>query len=132
MPSDHASHMPASALDATWIKSSRSNPNGECVEMALLPGGKVAVRNSRYPDGPALIFRRQAVAALVRGIRGGELDDLVRLSRNRRKGTGWSVCWANGSVKWHTLRSSSNVPQYDLKSVFLLRRNPDARPGEYQ
>lgn len=79
MPSDYACQMPASALDATWIKSNRSNPNGECVEMARLPGGKVAVRNSRYPDGPALIFPRQAVAALVRAIRGGELEDLASL-----------------------------------------------------
>lgn len=47
--------------------------------MARLPGGKVAVRNSRYPNGPALIFPRQAIVALVRAIRGGELEDLAGL-----------------------------------------------------
>jgi Domain of unknown function (DUF397) len=86
MPSDRACHMPAAAVSAAWVKSGRSNPNGECVEMARLPGGKVAVRNSRYPDGPALIFSRQAVAALVRAIRGGDLDDLAGLCANGANG----------------------------------------------
>jgi hypothetical protein len=74
--------MPASAVSAAWVKSGRSNPNGDCVEMARLPGGKVAVRNSRYPNGPALVFSREAVAALVRAIRGGDLDDLAGLCAN--------------------------------------------------
>jgi uncharacterized protein DUF397 len=82
MPSDNACHMPAAAVEGTWIKSNRSNPNGECVEMARLPDGKIAVRNSRDPDGPALIFPRQAVAALVRAICGGELADLAGLCAN--------------------------------------------------
>ena len=78
MPSDRACNgMPASALGVRWIKSRRSNPNGECVEMARLPGDEVAVRNSRNPEGPALVFPRSAVAALIRGIRDGELEDLA-------------------------------------------------------
>ncbi len=85
MPLDHACHLPAAAIDATWIKSNRSNPNGECVEMARLPGGKVAVRNSRYPDGPALIFPLQTIAALVRAIRDDGWEDLAGLSANGAK-----------------------------------------------
>lgn len=36
--------------EADWVKSRWSNPSGECVELATLPEGIVAIRNSRYPD----------------------------------------------------------------------------------
>jgi hypothetical protein len=61
----------------SWRKSVVSNPNGDCVELALLPAGGVAVRNSRAPDGPALVYTRAEIAAFVRGAKGGEFDDLV-------------------------------------------------------
>ncbi|HEV7830876.1 MAG TPA: DUF397 domain-containing protein, partial [Pseudonocardiaceae bacterium] len=38
-----------------WRKSQASNPNGDCVELAHLASGSVAVRNSRDPRGPALV-----------------------------------------------------------------------------
>ncbi|GAA4701423.1 DUF397 domain-containing protein [Phytohabitans rumicis] len=40
---------------ATWRKSTRSQDNGGCVEVAKLLNG-VAVRDSKDPDGPTLIF----------------------------------------------------------------------------
>jgi len=61
----------------TWRKSRHSNPNGNCVELAGLPGGGVAVRNSRHPSGPALIYTPAEMAAFVRGAKDGEFDDLA-------------------------------------------------------
>ena len=71
--------MPASLLHAViWQKSRRSNPSGNCVEIAKLPGGGgFAIRNSRYPDGPALIYTPDEIAAFIQGARDGDFDDLI-------------------------------------------------------
>jgi hypothetical protein len=61
-----------------WRKSRRSNPSGNCVELAGLPDGGVAVRNSRDPHGPALIYTRDEMLAFLGGVRDGDFDDLVR------------------------------------------------------
>jgi hypothetical protein len=55
-----------------WRKSRYSNPSGNCVEMAELPAGDVAVRNSRFPDGPALVFTPAEWDAFLRGARDGD------------------------------------------------------------
>jgi hypothetical protein len=60
-----------------WRKSLASNPSGNCVEVAPLPGGGIAVRNSRYPNGPALVYTRAELAAFVAGAKNGEFDDLA-------------------------------------------------------
>lgn len=60
-----------------WIKSKRSNPNGNCVEMAQLPDRQIAVRNSRFPDGPVLVYTRDEIIALLGGVRDGDFDHLV-------------------------------------------------------
>jgi hypothetical protein len=66
--------MPASQLrDITWVKSQRSGPTGgNCVEVAFLPGGEVALRNSRHPAGPALIFTAGEWDAFVGGAADGD------------------------------------------------------------
>nr|WP_107064556.1 DUF397 domain-containing protein [Streptomyces sp. NRRL S-118] len=67
----------SSLASAAWIKSSHSNATGNCVEMAALPDGRVAVRNSRDPEGPALVYTREEIAAFVAGARDGDFDALV-------------------------------------------------------
>ena len=63
---DVANGIPANRLTAArWRKAQRSNPTGSCVELAELPDSRVAMRNSRNPSGPALIFSRAAIAAFL-------------------------------------------------------------------
>jgi len=70
--------MSASLLaDVTWKKSEYSNPNGECVEVAVLPNGEIAIRNSRYPTGPALVYTRAEIAAFLAGAKDGEFDHVL-------------------------------------------------------
>jgi Domain of unknown function (DUF397) len=66
--------MDASTLTgATWIRSRRSGPTGgNCVEVAFLPSGQIAMRNSRHPQGPALIFTRSEWDAFLGGAKDGE------------------------------------------------------------
>lgn len=60
-----------------WQKSRRSNPSGNCVEMAELPSGEIAVRNSRYPHGPVLVYTREEIEAFVGGAKDGDFDHLL-------------------------------------------------------
>ena len=69
--------IPADQLPAAWRKSTRSNPSGDGVEVATLPDGGVAVRNSRHPSGPALIYTRSEISAFLAGAKNGEFDDLA-------------------------------------------------------
>lgn len=60
-----------------WQKSRHSNSQGTCVEFAKLPGGDVAMRNSRHPDGPALVYTPAEIEALLLGVKDGEFDHLI-------------------------------------------------------
>ena len=69
--------MPADLITAEWKKSKRSNSQGQCVEMASLQDGQVAVRNSRFPDGPALVYTRSEIEAMILGAKDGDFDHLL-------------------------------------------------------
>ncbi|MDS1271979.1 DUF397 domain-containing protein [Lipingzhangella sp. LS1_29] len=61
-----------------WQKSRRSNSRGNCVELAKLDDGSVAMRNSRFPDGPALVYTAAEVDALIRGAKDGDFDNMLQ------------------------------------------------------
>jgi uncharacterized protein DUF397 len=63
--------------EVSWRKATASNPSGDCVEVAALAGGEVAMRNSREPDGPALVYTPAEIAAFLAGAKAGEFDDLT-------------------------------------------------------
>ena len=58
-----------------WWKSKRSNGSGgDCVEVADLPGGSRAVRDSKNPTGTALMFAAAEWVAFTAGVRAGDFD----------------------------------------------------------
>lgn len=64
----------ASASGLEWVRSSYSGNNGNCIEVAVLPGGGRALRDSKNPIGPALVVTSGEFTAFVRGVADGELN----------------------------------------------------------
>ena len=73
---DHL-HVHLNEQDLIWRKASASNPTGNCVELAKLSNGEIAVRNSRFPEGAVVVYTRAEIAAFLDGARAGEFDDMA-------------------------------------------------------
>ncbi|GAA2410584.1 DUF397 domain-containing protein [Streptomyces glaucosporus] len=70
--------MPAGGLGAEgWLRPWSGGNGGNCVEVRKLPGGRVALRQSAEPDGPALIRTRGEISAFIRGAKAGQADFLL-------------------------------------------------------
>jgi hypothetical protein len=67
------------AGDLHWVKSSLSFSNGNCVEVANLPGDQVGVRHSKDTEGPVLRFTPDEWHAFLGGVRNGEFDRFGQL-----------------------------------------------------
>jgi hypothetical protein len=60
---DDRTQVPPSEL--AWRKSRRSGALGNCVEVAPLPPGRFAVRDSHQPDGPVLSYPAEGMATFL-------------------------------------------------------------------
>jgi len=58
---------------ASWL-TSRACSNSACVQVAHLPGGLVAIRDSKDTGKPAHVFDSEEWAAFVSGVKAGEFD----------------------------------------------------------
>lgn len=96
--------LPAQLRAVKWRKSRHSNPSGNCVEMARLPGEQVAVRDSHRPEGPALLFTRAAWERFLRGVREGAAElalagrEPTRGDRPARNITAGELQWFAGAL----------------------------------
>lgn len=62
---------------AVWSKSSVSNYNGSCFEIARLRPDRIGVRDTKDNGaGPILVFTQQEWVAFVGGVKAGEFDSL--------------------------------------------------------
>ncbi|MFE2723649.1 DUF397 domain-containing protein [Kitasatospora sp. NPDC059327] len=64
--------MPVDLSGAHWRKSTFSNGQGGCVEVADGHEGVMPVRDSKDPEGPALVFPLDAWRSFVTGVRAGD------------------------------------------------------------
>ncbi|MEV1008741.1 DUF397 domain-containing protein [Streptomyces sp. NPDC049881] len=70
--------MPARELGADgWHKPWSGTNGGNCVEAMKLADGRVALRQSTDPDGPALIYTPHEIETFIRGAKRGEADFLL-------------------------------------------------------
>jgi hypothetical protein len=70
--------MPAADLGADgWRKPWSGGNGGSCVEAKKLNDGRVALRQSTDPDGPALIYTHHEISSFIQGAKAGQADFLL-------------------------------------------------------
>ena len=57
---------------AGWVKSSHSQSGGNCVEVAPGFPSVMPVRDSKDPEGPALVFGADAFTSFVAAVKSGD------------------------------------------------------------
>ncbi|MFE3881840.1 DUF397 domain-containing protein [Streptomyces lydicus] len=62
---------------AEWVKASVCDAKNSCVEVARVGENEVAMQNSRFPDGPALVFTRDEIVAFFGGVLKGDFDSMT-------------------------------------------------------
>lgn len=60
-------------MELNWIKSSASNPSGNCVEVTKADGW-ILMRDSKNPAGPVLRFTWAELDAFFQGAAMGQFD----------------------------------------------------------
>ncbi|GAB2699727.1 helix-turn-helix domain-containing protein [Kitasatospora kifunensis] len=60
--------------NASWLKSSYSGGGGQCIEIAPDFGLTLPVRDSKDPEGPALVFPTTSFTAFVNGVKSGQFN----------------------------------------------------------
>ncbi|EKX63557.1 DUF397 domain-containing protein [Streptomyces ipomoeae] len=70
--------MPARDLGThDWHRPWSDDAGGACVEVKKLADGRVAVRQSTDPDGPALVFTPYEMTSFLSGVKAGHADFLL-------------------------------------------------------
>ncbi|MFF2846494.1 DUF397 domain-containing protein [Streptomyces sp. NPDC058001] len=73
--------MPATDLgELGWERPWSGTSGGQCVETKRLADGRVAIRQSTDPTGPALIYTPEEITAFVTGVKNGLADHLTASS----------------------------------------------------
>jgi Domain of unknown function (DUF397) len=76
MPTVYNGMSAADLTGVSWHKSQHSQVT-DCVELARLVDGTIAMRNSRFPSGPALIYTQGEITAMLLGAKSGDFDQFM-------------------------------------------------------
>lgn len=70
--------MPSRDLGAQgWHKPWSDDAGGACIEVKKLLDGRIALRQSTDPDGPALVFTPHEMTSFLTGVKAGAADFLL-------------------------------------------------------